>query len=226
MHAHLDGRDDPHNMIGIAGRLASLSLMTVFFLSLHSNTVMLLLFGLPFDRQLPWHKLLAVVTIVNGTLHFLAFYLGCRAESVMDPSRHHHVAETWSHAYGMEVTGWLLFAPVLAMSILGVPALARRNFAAFYRTHVVFAFCAAVGAAFHGFGAAVAARYIPMSLPGGVFWLIDIFIRFAFGARMPPHPLRPSLLRPISLMCPLSLDWCILLMFLFSCSSCDPSDAL
>lgn len=168
-----------------AGRLASLALMTTFFLSLHSNTVMLLLFGLPFDRQLPWHKLLACVTIVNGTTHFLAFYLGGRADSLLTPWRHHHVAETWSHAYGMEVTGWMLFAPILAMSALGIPAVARRNFAGFYRTHVVFAFCAAVGAAFHGFGSAVAARYLPMSLPGGVFWLFDIFIRLVFGTRAP-----------------------------------------
>lgn len=168
----------------LTGRLASLALMTVFFLSLHSNTIMLLVFGLPFDRQLPWHKLMACVCIVNGTMHFLAFYVGGRAKSLSDPTRHHHVTVAINHAYGMEVTGWLLFAPIVGMSILGIPAIARRNFAGFYRTHVVFAFFAAVGAAFHGFGSALAAGYVPMSLPGGVFWLFDILIRFAFGTRL------------------------------------------
>jgi hypothetical protein len=88
-----------------SGRLTSLSLMTTYFLALHSNVFLLLFLGLPFDRALPWHKLLALCTVYNGILHFLAFYSGGRARSLEDPWRHHHMFTSVSHAYGMEISG-------------------------------------------------------------------------------------------------------------------------
>jgi hypothetical protein len=66
------------------------------------------------------------------------------------------------------------------MAILALPWIARPCFAAFYRSHVILAVITGIGAAFHGFGSAVAAGYVPMSLPGGAFWLIDIVIRICY----------------------------------------------
>ena len=74
-------------------------------MAVHSNVVLLLVLGLPFDRQLPWHKLLALSTVFHSILHLLAFYLGGRADTMPDADEAHHLFNTWSRAYGMEVSG-------------------------------------------------------------------------------------------------------------------------
>jgi hypothetical protein len=66
------------------------------------------------------------------------------------------------------------------MSAMAVPWVARRCFAAFYRTHVTFALLTGMFGLFHGFGSAVWNGYAPMSIPGATFWFIDLFIRVAF----------------------------------------------
>ena len=81
----------------------------MFFLSLHSNTIMLLVFGLPFDRQLPWHKLLAVSTCFHTVIHLIAFYAGGRSDTMPDAEADYHFKGIWDrNAYGMEVSGALL----------------------------------------------------------------------------------------------------------------------
>lgn len=79
---------------------------------------------------------------------------------------------------------------MLAMSALGIPWLTRRCYAAFFRVHVLMAIATLIGVAFHGFGAAVVAGVMPLAIPGGLLWLLDIALRAAFGTREPPtaHP--------------------------------------
>jgi hypothetical protein len=76
--------------------------------------------------------------------------------------------------------GWALFASMVAMSAMAVPWVAARCFAAFYRTHVLFALLTGVLALLHGFGSAVWNGYAPASVPGAIFWLADAAIRVAF----------------------------------------------
>ena len=81
-------------------------LMLVYIAAIHNNSVILLACGLPFDRALPWHKMLAASSILHGVIHLAAFYAGGRADTMVyarDTS--HHIFKDISKAYGMEVTG-------------------------------------------------------------------------------------------------------------------------
>lgn len=101
------------------------------------------------------------------------------------------IRTTWWNIGGMERpqgsgAGWMLQAPILAMSALAVPWFARRCYAAFFKTHILMAAATLVGVALHGFGAAVAAGVMPLAIPGGLLWLLDLALRAAFGARTTP----------------------------------------
>lgn len=67
---------------------------------------------------------------------------------------------------------------MFGMSMLAVPWVAHRCFAAFYRTHILFALLTGVLALMHGFGQAGWNGYRPKSVPGAAFWLLDLVIRF------------------------------------------------
>ena len=49
--------------------------MATYFAAVHSNSVLLLALGLPFDRALPWHKALALCSLYNGLLHATSYYV-------------------------------------------------------------------------------------------------------------------------------------------------------
>lgn len=95
------------NAAGHAGQMSVFLLMLTCFMAIHSNLVLLLLLGLPFDRQLPWHKLMALSTIFHSTLHLLAFYIGGRSDTMPDAAERYHLFDVWNRAYGMEVSGAL-----------------------------------------------------------------------------------------------------------------------
>ena len=89
-----------------AGTMAVFILMLTFFMAIHSNVVALLLLGLPFDRQLPWHKLLALSTCFHSVIHLIAFYAGGRSDTMPDAEEPYHFSVMWRrNAYGMEVSG-------------------------------------------------------------------------------------------------------------------------
>lgn len=87
-------------------------LMLVYFVAMHSNAVLLLLLGLPFDRALPWHKLLALSTLLNAAVHAVACYAG--THHVRHNSRlareHWHVIHAWGYQLGMQLSGALTAA--------------------------------------------------------------------------------------------------------------------
>ena len=88
--------------------------MCVYIVAIHNNSVILLIFGLPFDRALPWHKMLAFSSIFNGLIHGFAFYVGGRAKTMQYAAKdHHHIFTHVSKAYGMECTGVSLCHPGL-----------------------------------------------------------------------------------------------------------------
>lgn len=92
--------------VSYAGQDASVILMIVYIVAIHNSVVFLLLFGLPFDRALPWHKMLAFSSIFNSLIHMASFYVGGRAHT-MEYARaaKHHMFKHITKAYGMEVTG-------------------------------------------------------------------------------------------------------------------------
>lgn len=88
-----------------AGGVASLVLMLAYLSAMKRASPLLLALGLPFDRALPWHKLLAASSFVNAGLHMAAFYAGGPADGGAAALRPHHLVKQLSRQYGMEVTG-------------------------------------------------------------------------------------------------------------------------
>jgi Ferric reductase like transmembrane component len=81
-------------------------MMCVYFVAMHNNSLLLLLLGLPFDRALPWHKLLALSAVVNSILHGLSYYAGGRAKSMPDTRNDpYHMLPHVKAPLGMEVSG-------------------------------------------------------------------------------------------------------------------------
>jgi hypothetical protein len=103
-----------------AGHVSSLLLMTTYIIALHNNSVLLLAFGLPFDRALPWHKLLALSAIFNSVIHACSFYVGGRAKAIPDAHSRHHIFTHMSKYEGMEATGAPWPLRVFSCSIEGL----------------------------------------------------------------------------------------------------------
>jgi hypothetical protein len=76
------------------------------------------------------------------------------------------------------LAGWLLFAFTAATSVVAMPWVRKHFFAFFYRCHGAFALLIAVAALSHGFGSSVFEGHMPMSIPGVLFWFLDLLIRF------------------------------------------------
>jgi hypothetical protein len=112
-----------------AGHVSSLLLMTTYIIALHNNSVLLLAFGLPFDRALPWHKLLAFSAIFNSVIHACSFYVGGRAKTMPDAHTWHHMFTHMSKYEGMEVTGapWSLCASSCSIYGLAVTSSALQS---------------------------------------------------------------------------------------------------
>eukprot|EP00892_Ulva_mutabilis_P004391 jgi/Ulvmu1/2323/UM013_0171.1 len=171
--------------VSITGTMAVFILMLTFFMAIHSNIVALLLLGLPFDRQLPWHKLLAVSTCFHTVLHLIAFYAGGRMDTMHDADEPYHFSTLWQRkGFGMEVSGWLLTVPIFAMTFMGWSYISRRCFAYFYKVHILSAAATIVGVMLHGFGAAITQGVMPLALPGGAFWLLDLALRATYGSAL------------------------------------------
>lgn len=83
--------------------------------------------------------------------------------------------------------GWLLSVPIFAMTFMGWSYISRRCFAYFYKVHILSAAGTIIGVMLHGFGAAITKGVMPLALPGGAFWLLDLALRATFGAGATPH---------------------------------------
>lgn len=91
--------------------------------------------------------------------------------------------------------GWLLAVPIFAMTFMGWAYISRRCFAAFYKVHILSAAATIVGVMLHGFGAAITSGIMPLALPGGAFWLLDLVLRATFGSGAPPPGLTQTYMR-------------------------------
>lgn len=79
--------------------------MLLFYTSMHTNSVLLLLLGLPFERALPWHRLLAYSATIQGFLHGFSYYAAGRKVVDRHAKIPHFAFMKWSFANGMEVSG-------------------------------------------------------------------------------------------------------------------------
>ena len=80
-------------------------------------------------------------------------------------------------------------AALLVMSLLALPWLTARHFAAFYRIHILCAGAAGVFVFMHGFGVVLAQHRLPTVLPGVFLWLLDLAVRGMTMNRAQPYTL-------------------------------------
>ena len=89
----------------LAGKIAAAMLMLVFFTAMHANSLMLLLLGLPFDRTLPWHKVLALSTTFQGLLHGITYHLANERIVSVAPGSKYWMIQSVQFGSGMEISG-------------------------------------------------------------------------------------------------------------------------
>jgi hypothetical protein len=94
-------------------------LMLTYFAALHNNGPLLLLLGLPLDRALPWHKLLALSTLANSAVHLAVSYatqeehVGSTLATGSDSGHltsEGYLVSGWDFRTGMEASGAHLHA--------------------------------------------------------------------------------------------------------------------
>ena len=180
--------------------------MLVFWAAMHVNSIFLLLLGLPFDRALPWHKALALLTLANSILHGITFYISPRGRAIQQTREHLllttgdaiHMEETGVHSFPAAVmclcappgarcsrrhnaaaprAGWFLLVAIIIMIGTALPWALKRSFSSFFKVHVTLAFVSGFLTIWHGFGQASLANTAE-SIPGTFIWLVDLFLRF------------------------------------------------
>ena len=79
--------------------------MLVFCAAMHANSLALLLLGLPFDRSLPWHRMLGLSATFQGLLHGLTYYLDHRQTQTRPRDSEYWMIHAWRFGPGMEISG-------------------------------------------------------------------------------------------------------------------------
>ena len=145
-----------------SGTVPTATMALTFFFACH-NSILTLLFGLPFERALEYHKLAAYMTIIMGGLHGLIFFLFDDEDTLSSSEA---------------ITGLLLMIAFGALLLTSLPPIRRYFFEWFYKSHVLF-FLASVGLAFaHGAGGFVV---------GFIFYALDIIYRYGKAVRIHPR---------------------------------------
>ena len=148
--------------------------MALAFLTATRNSPLTFLVGIPFERQLFWHKLFAYVSIGMGLYH------GITAGDGDD--RRRLTGRRLDDEEGTATTGWVAQAALIGLGLTSLPPVRRLAFEFFYRMHWILIFLAAAYSILHharGF------------LPGMIVWFVDVGMRAIVLAHCPCQtPLR------------------------------------
>ena len=149
------------------GKMSRWAIITCFVLAQH-NSLMTLLFGLPFDRGLLYHKLAGCLAVFTGMLHTIVFVY--KDSSVQKLGLHAAV-------HGQtNLSGTILLGILLVMGLSSMPWIRRTIFEAFYFLHVFGAMGVTVCAFFHS-GILVPTLVL-------LTWGFDAIVRYIVMARV------------------------------------------
>jgi NAD(P)H-flavin reductase len=143
--------------------------MALAFLTATRNSPLTFLVGIPFERQLFWHKLFAYASIGMGLYHGITAGDG-------DDRRRRLTGRRLDDDEGTATTGWVAQAALIGLGLTSLPPVRRLAFEFFYRMHWILIFLAAAYSILHharGF------------LPGMIVWLVDVGIRAILLAHCP-----------------------------------------
>ena len=152
------------------GEVARYALIASMVLA-QRNSLVTLLFGIPVDRALNYHKLAGKLAGFAGLVHTATFF--------MDPEVHSiHKSDLLLGAFTgqVNISGSVMMLLLVAIFVSSIQKVRRRLFEAFYYLHLVFIVGLVVGAFFHS----------GMLLPSVALatWGFDLVIRKVFMARI------------------------------------------
>jgi Ferric reductase like transmembrane component len=144
-----------------SGEVALAPIALAFATASH-NSLLTLLLGLPFERQLFWHKLFAILAVVSGFVHAIA------AEGPLPCCL--------DNPTGTKGSGWWMELCMAALCLSFIPQLRRHLFEVFYRFHWVLFIALLVFALFH--------EGTTLIFVGVFFWGVDVAIRLLWQAAL------------------------------------------
>ncbi|KAE8991350.1 hypothetical protein PF005_g19135 [Phytophthora fragariae] len=144
------------------GSPPTIAMLLVFAFAVRSNSVLLTLTGISFERALLYHKIAAVVTLILTALHGLAYILARDNDEEEDQS---------SRAF----TGIVAFGAMLVLFLFSLGPIRRKFFECFVRVHWILFIVVIAFAVIHGAG---------LALVGVMPWLIDVLFRLAYRPRI------------------------------------------
>lgn len=162
------------------GSLPALALLVVFVLTVRDNSVLVLFTGISFERALLYHKLVAVVAVLLGGVHGLAYYLGKEGVEPAYDDRRRRLEGFMSTRKQRGISGAVLFFLMVALLVFSLPPFRRRYYELFLRTHWLLFLAVVVFAGIHGASLAVV---------GAAIWFADLIFRhiYAYVRRFRSH---------------------------------------
>lgn len=146
-------RNDEEGSGGLATFVMALSMATV-----PKNSILNILFGLPFERALQWHKMLAIFSVILGYIHGFLVVGGLKKME------------------GHYLSGLILVVAMHLMVITSFFKIRRYLYDWFYKMHMFLLLIVFVFAIIHGAGGAF--------VFGGGFVAIDFLIRTIIKHRL------------------------------------------
>ena len=137
------------------------TLIGLSLLHVSRTSILTLLFDLPYERALRWHRLAALLGVLAVFTHFISMILSISISILFDPNAVY---------YPRPLFGIIALTLFITTAILGV-LLRSRNWELFYFPHQVLGPLGAFIILFHN------QATLPFILPGLVLWAVDRAIR-------------------------------------------------
>lgn len=155
------------------GPLPAIALLVVFVLTVRNNSLLILLTGISFERALLYHKIVAVLAVLLGGLHGLAYYFD--EEDIAPAYNNRRLGRaprlTGSSKKDLALSGLVLFFLMVGLLIFSLPPFRRRYYELFLRSHWLLFIGVVVFGVIHG---------APQVLIGAGVWLADLLFRHAY----------------------------------------------
>ena len=160
-----------------AGEFTSYAIYATFLTASKTNSIVTLLFGIPFERLVPFHNLSALTAVVLACFHvYIAFVTGVPADGrrLEDSEYVLHGPDPNFFRFLFDGTtpnrtGSLMFLSILSMVITSIfPLFRRKFFDIWFWTHMALAVCVIIFAILHS---------VTLILMVAAWWAVDIVIR-------------------------------------------------
>ena len=149
--------------VSVTGHVSRTALILTLVLA-QRNSLVTLLFGMPVDRTLFYHKISAYMAYTTGIMHACAFFLDPKMPTYRGWGKLHAWCDT-----KVNVSGTVMLGLMTVMIITSLPVVRRLMFQVFYYVHIACVVGMVLGALYHtGF-------LVP--LLAAATWGADLFIR-------------------------------------------------